>query len=147
MNEFRIFDKATKCYVEQTETSRHTIDQSGQLWQVFFTESHARTIAGRINNEGYILEWYTGLKDKNGKKIFEGDKTKTFNGQIGIVKFGEHDDCELKEDIEDYNGYTDNGKRLWYGYYVELDNGEQYSIDNGTHIWIEVIGTIHKEET
>jgi hypothetical protein len=36
---------------------------------------------------------FTGLKDRSGKKIFEGDVVKCINGHIGVVEWENHDAC------------------------------------------------------
>lgn len=75
---------------------------------------------------------YTGLKDKNGKMIFEGDIIKTCRNNIGKIEFGEFWDDEYE--VEFY-GYAWVGKdESNYRMILSLDN-----------MWDghEVIGNIH----
>ena len=78
----------------------------------------------KCNNRHYILpdidlirgEWvfknievipetvgqFTGLTDKNGKKIFEGDIVKTWQNNIGKIEFGQYWDEEIEGDFYRY---------------------------------------------
>lgn len=71
--------------------------------------------------EPSTLGQYTGLKDKNGTKIFDGDIIKgitedTNQEVFGVIRFGKYLDCNFEDST--------------IGFYFEC-NGCQYSMFNG----------------
>lgn len=76
---------------------------------------------------------YTGLTDKNGKKIFEGDIIENINQQIFVVEYGRHDlgCCNCCYESHDA-----------LGFYMKNKFG---SAESDEKVWedIEVIGNIH----
>lgn len=107
---FRVWDKYMQAYVENLAENCVWIEDDGQL-------------GAGIDDDSCILEQCTGLKDKNGNLIYEGD---IVIGRKEIVV------CELKE-------YKD---------VVEYKDGEYFPF-NCTGVYnpekFEIIGNIHEQ--
>ena len=93
---------------------------------------------------------YTGLTDKNGNKIFDGDIVKTREYDFGyVVKYGEFVPTELKMFLEDsakkgMYEFKKGDEAKVYGLYVEcLKTGECLLPGYHRKMQMWVIGNIH----
>lgn len=85
---------------------------------------------------------FTGLTDKNGKKIFEADIIRTSNGRISavsVVKYGNFRPKMIYDMFGRYIGHFP--KQDLHGVYCESSKEQMMLFDSPT--CIEVIGNIH----
>lgn len=84
--------------------------------------------------ENGMLVQYTGLKDKNGREIYESDALKMHYGAVAIVRFG--------------TGIFDSGVYQFTGWYLDFGKGIQgedsCEIDPESCSRYEVLGNIHE---
>lgn len=110
-------------------------------------------IAGEKPKKAYWLEWndaillqYTGLKDKNGKEIYEGDKFKNDDDDDYEYFIVEWDNAKASFKINGY-GYNitiGEGSQEVYDEYISLIDDYVFNMDFLSEY--EIIGNIHLQE-
>ena len=83
---FRVWDIERECYLDESELAGITPDGK----YILYIEEDE--ISRLEIEENYIVEQYTGLKDRNGKEVYEGDLVA--NGTLtGVVEYKVDDFC------------------------------------------------------
>lgn len=120
---FRVWDKVTEEFLYS--------DKFPSMW-LFFKEMENRGI------RHWEAQDYTGLKDKNGKEIYEGDIIRFyFTVELGVFR-GKHTDKKREE----YTEMIDVVEFIDVAFYFTSDIGcSAYA--NRYNNYCEVIGNIH----
>lgn len=95
---FRAWDTKEKRYTD----AEIFISNHSKIYRIFWQELEP------ANDSEIIVELSTGLKDKNGKEIYEGDIVICSFGESGVVELRHGAYCVVGDDITDMSNWKES---------------------------------------
>ncbi len=80
---FRVWDKKKRRFVKDMQHESYCMSLDGKLMGVCPADGQCYELD---NQEHYVFQQFTGLKDNKGKEIFEGDIANAFYKGTGVIK-------------------------------------------------------------